>query len=146
MKAVLNADPSFDVWSLGTVMFELVVGRPLFPGVDARENLDARVRALYCPLQLWPRCWVWTWVCCTSQHKNTTSPSTDNTIICIMHMDDRGPKFAWARIEATDGGVHCQAALYCEEGAHTQPPPSQLLRPGRRGLVRHADDPRESVT
>jgi hypothetical protein len=27
-----------------------------------------------------------------------------------------------ARIEATDGGVHCEAALYCEENTHTPPP------------------------
>jgi serine/threonine protein kinase len=39
---VLTADPSFDVWSLGTVMFELVVERPLFSGVDSQENLDPR--------------------------------------------------------------------------------------------------------
>jgi hypothetical protein len=38
---VLNADPSFDVWSFGAAMYELVARRPLF-AYDARENLDAR--------------------------------------------------------------------------------------------------------
>jgi hypothetical protein len=43
---VLRAHPSFDAWSYGVVMYELVAEQPLIPGADAQVGAPARRSSL----------------------------------------------------------------------------------------------------
>ena len=62
---ILQYTPAIDIWSIGCIFAELLIGKPLFPGKNVVHQLDLMTDLLGTPsLDTISRvCWPFSWIC-----------------------------------------------------------------------------------